>query len=48
MVNFRAFNELGPHLDRVFRYLSHKTGGLKFSCIAGGRNPSTGEIVVIE
>ncbi|KAG1864789.1 hypothetical protein F4604DRAFT_1928591 [Suillus subluteus] len=38
----QAFNELGPHLDRVFHYLSHKTGGLKFSCIAGGRNPSTG------
>ncbi|KAG1774212.1 hypothetical protein EV702DRAFT_1200463 [Suillus placidus] len=44
----QAFNELGPHLNRVFRYLSHKTGGLKFSCIAGGRNPSTGEIVVID
>ncbi|KAG1884066.1 hypothetical protein F4604DRAFT_1919890 [Suillus subluteus] len=43
----QAFNELGPHLDRVFRYLSHKTGGLKFSCIAGGCNPSTGEIIVI-
>ncbi|KAG1884340.1 hypothetical protein F4604DRAFT_1919510 [Suillus subluteus] len=43
----QAFNELGPHLNRIFCYLSHKTGGLKFSCIAGGHNLSTGEIVVI-
>ncbi|KAG1839750.1 hypothetical protein DFJ58DRAFT_733203 [Suillus subalutaceus] len=44
----RAFNELGAHLDCVFRHLSHKTGGLKFTCIAGGRNPTTGEIVVLD
>ncbi|KAG2135760.1 hypothetical protein DEU56DRAFT_913144 [Suillus clintonianus] len=44
----QAFNELGPHLDRIFRHLSYKTGGLKFTCIAGGRNPATGEIVVVD
>ncbi|KAG0698804.1 hypothetical protein DFH29DRAFT_877738 [Suillus ampliporus] len=44
----RAFNELGSHLDHVFRHLSHKMGGLKFTCIAGGRNPSTGEVVVVD
>ncbi|KAG1876719.1 hypothetical protein DFJ58DRAFT_836002 [Suillus subalutaceus] len=43
-----AFNELGSHLDHVFRHLSHKMGGLKFTCIAGGRNPSTGEVVVVD
>ncbi|KAG0691802.1 hypothetical protein DFH29DRAFT_883705, partial [Suillus ampliporus] len=43
-----AFNELGSHLDHVFRHLSHKTGGLKFTCIAGGRNPSTGEVMVVD
>jgi hypothetical protein len=44
----RAFGELGAHLDRIFRHLSHKTGGLKFTCIAGGRDPSSGEVVVLE
>lgn len=44
----RAFLELAGHLDCVFRHLSHKTGGLKFTCIAGGRNPVTGEAVVLE
>ncbi|KAG1886820.1 uncharacterized protein F5891DRAFT_1200708 [Suillus fuscotomentosus] len=44
----KAFLELGGHLDRVFRHLSHKTGGLKFTCIAGGRNPVTGEAVVLD
>jgi hypothetical protein len=44
----RAFNELGSHLDQIFRHLSYKTGGLKFTCIAGGRDPNTGEIVVVE
>ncbi|KAG1729606.1 hypothetical protein EDD22DRAFT_853098 [Suillus occidentalis] len=29
-------------------HLSHKTGGLKFTCIAGGQNPVTGEVVVLE
>lgn len=43
----RAFSELGAHLDRIFRHLSHKTG-LKFSCIAGGRDPRSGEVVVLE
>ncbi|KAG1852203.1 hypothetical protein F4604DRAFT_1686692 [Suillus subluteus] len=44
----RAFNELGAHLDHIFCHLSHKTGGLKFTCIAGGRNPATGDIVVLD
>ncbi|KAG2090917.1 uncharacterized protein F5147DRAFT_780185 [Suillus discolor] len=44
----QAFDELGSHLDRIFRHLSHKTGGLKFTCIAGGRNPSTGEVIVVD
>lgn len=44
----RAFDELGSHLDCIFRHLSHKTGGLKFTCIAGGHNPSTGEVIVVE
>ncbi|KAG2122914.1 hypothetical protein DEU56DRAFT_917622 [Suillus clintonianus] len=39
---------LGGHLNRVFRHLSHKTGGLKFTCVAGGRNPVTGEAVVLD
>ncbi|KAG1830267.1 hypothetical protein DFJ58DRAFT_848501 [Suillus subalutaceus] len=44
----RAFSELGAHLDHIFRHLSHKTGGLKFTCIAGGRHPTTGEIIVLD
>ncbi|KAG0696156.1 hypothetical protein DFH29DRAFT_1004799 [Suillus ampliporus] len=44
----QAFNELGSHLDRIFRHLSYKTGGLKFTCIAGRCNPSTGEVVVVD
>ncbi|KAG2745149.1 hypothetical protein P692DRAFT_20643969, partial [Suillus brevipes Sb2] len=44
----KAFLELAGHLDCVFRHLSHKTGGLKFTCIAGGRNPITGEAVVLD
>ncbi|KAG1817165.1 uncharacterized protein BJ212DRAFT_1480393 [Suillus subaureus] len=44
----QAFDELGSHLDHVFCHLSHKMGGLKFTCIAGGRNPSTGEVVVVD
>lgn len=44
----RAFLELAGHLDCVFRHLSHKTGGLKFTCITGGQNPVTGEAVVLE
>ncbi|KAG1884150.1 hypothetical protein F4604DRAFT_1919987 [Suillus subluteus] len=44
----QAFNELGSHLDQVFCHLSYKTGGLKFTCIAGGRDPSTGEVVVVD
>ncbi|KAG1775599.1 hypothetical protein EV702DRAFT_1046726 [Suillus placidus] len=44
----KAFSELGAHLDRIFRHLSHKTGGLKFTCIVGGQNPATGEIVVVD
>ncbi|KAG2034041.1 hypothetical protein BDR03DRAFT_1013774 [Suillus americanus] len=44
----QAFNKLGSHLDHVFHHLSHKTGGLKFTCIAGGCNPSTGEVVVVD
>ncbi|KAG1868448.1 hypothetical protein F4604DRAFT_1682372 [Suillus subluteus] len=44
----KAFSELGAHLDHIFRHLSHKTGGLKFTCIAGGRNPATGDIVVLD
>ncbi|KAG1776737.1 hypothetical protein EV702DRAFT_1045783 [Suillus placidus] len=44
----KAFLELAGHLDCVFRHLSHKTGGLKFTCIAGGRNPVTGEAVVLD
>ncbi|KAG2035511.1 hypothetical protein BDR03DRAFT_983654 [Suillus americanus] len=47
-VKIQAFNKLGSHLDHVFCHLSHKTGGLKFTCIAGGSNPSTGEVVVID
>ncbi|KAG1727452.1 uncharacterized protein EDB91DRAFT_1086394 [Suillus paluster] len=42
-----AFNELGSHLDQIFHHLSYKTGGLKFTCIAGGRDPRTGEVVVV-
>ncbi|KAG1837467.1 hypothetical protein C8R48DRAFT_680293 [Suillus tomentosus] len=41
-------SELGAHLDRIFRHLSHNTGGLKFTCIAGGRDPSSGEVVVLD
>ncbi|KAG2336250.1 hypothetical protein BDR05DRAFT_953494 [Suillus weaverae] len=44
----KAFLELAGHLNCVFRHLSHKTGGLKFTCIAGGRNPATGEAVVLD
>ncbi|OAX30983.1 hypothetical protein K503DRAFT_816141, partial [Rhizopogon vinicolor AM-OR11-026] len=44
----KALSELGGHLDRIFRHLSHKTGGFKFSCIAGGRNPITGEVVILD
>ncbi|KAG2053177.1 hypothetical protein BDR06DRAFT_1008823 [Suillus hirtellus] len=44
----QAFDELGLHLDCIFHHLSHKMGGLKFTCIAGGRNPSTGEVVVVD
>ncbi|KAG1838728.1 hypothetical protein DFJ58DRAFT_845959 [Suillus subalutaceus] len=44
----KAFSELGAHLDCIFRHLSHKTGGLKFTCIAWGRNPATGGIVVLD
>ncbi|KAG1790769.1 uncharacterized protein HD556DRAFT_1310315 [Suillus plorans] len=42
---YRAFNKLGSHLDQKFCHLSYKTGGLKFTCIAGGCNPSTGEVM---
>ncbi|KAG1720606.1 uncharacterized protein EDB91DRAFT_1256903 [Suillus paluster] len=44
----KAFNELGAHLNHIFRHLSYKTGGFKFTCIAGGRNPTTGDIVVLD
>ncbi|KAG1824461.1 uncharacterized protein BJ212DRAFT_1475762 [Suillus subaureus] len=44
----RAFNELRAHLDCIFCHLSYKTGGLKFSCIAGGQNPATGDIVILD
>ncbi|KAG1776921.1 hypothetical protein EV702DRAFT_1197593 [Suillus placidus] len=44
----KAFLELAGHLNCVFRHLSHKTGGLKFTCITGGRNPVTGEAVVLD
>ncbi|OAX33909.1 hypothetical protein K503DRAFT_786143, partial [Rhizopogon vinicolor AM-OR11-026] len=44
----RAFGELGAQLDHIFRHLSHKTRGLKFTCIAGGRDPSSGEVVVLD
>ncbi|KAG2128939.1 uncharacterized protein EDB93DRAFT_1256489 [Suillus bovinus] len=44
----RAFSKLGVHLDRIFCHLSHKTGGLKFTCIAGGQDPTTGDIVVLD
>ncbi|KAG2107219.1 uncharacterized protein F5147DRAFT_774438 [Suillus discolor] len=44
----KAFSKLGAHLDRIFRHLSHKTGGLKFTCIAGGQNPAMGDVVVLD
>ncbi|KAG2122508.1 hypothetical protein BD769DRAFT_1389598 [Suillus cothurnatus] len=43
----QAFNELGSHLDCIFHHLSHKMGGLKFTYIAGGHNPSTKEVIVV-
>ncbi|KAG2140759.1 hypothetical protein BD769DRAFT_1662660 [Suillus cothurnatus] len=44
----KAFSELGRHLDHIFQHLSHKTGALKFTCIAGRQNPITGEVVVLD
>ncbi|KAG1879317.1 hypothetical protein C8R48DRAFT_668179 [Suillus tomentosus] len=43
----QAFDEFGSHLDCIFRHLSYKMGGLKFTCIAGGHNPSMEEVVVV-
>ncbi|KAH7918605.1 hypothetical protein BV22DRAFT_1051623 [Leucogyrophana mollusca] len=43
----KAFRELGPHLDRVFSYLSHMTGGMKFSVLAGGRDPTNEQKIVV-
>ncbi|KAG1819929.1 hypothetical protein EV424DRAFT_1539731 [Suillus variegatus] len=46
MSKIKAIQELGPMLDRVLKYLSHMTGGWKFSVLMGGHDPSTGEVSV--
>lgn len=35
-------------LDRVFRYISHATGGWKFSVLMAGLDPTKGGTVVYE
>ncbi|KAG1789116.1 uncharacterized protein HD556DRAFT_1447179 [Suillus plorans] len=42
----KAIRELGPMLDRIFKYLAYATGGWKFSVLMGGNDPSTGEVSV--
>ncbi|KAG1849805.1 hypothetical protein C8R48DRAFT_778399 [Suillus tomentosus] len=37
-----VIHELPNMLDRIFRHLSHMTGGWKFSILMGGRDPETG------
>ncbi|KAG1868744.1 hypothetical protein C8R48DRAFT_771520 [Suillus tomentosus] len=44
----KAIRELGPMLDRVFRYLSHATGGWKFSVLMAGPDPTKGGTVVYD
>ncbi|KAG1787540.1 hypothetical protein EV424DRAFT_1356486 [Suillus variegatus] len=44
----KAIRELGPMLDRVFRYISHATGGWKFSVLMAGLDPTKGGTVVYE
>ncbi|KAG1728756.1 uncharacterized protein EDB91DRAFT_1085996 [Suillus paluster] len=38
----KAIHDLPVVLDRIFRHLSHMTGGWKFSILMGGRNPEVG------
>ncbi|KAG1834967.1 hypothetical protein DFJ58DRAFT_847497 [Suillus subalutaceus] len=38
----KAIHELPVMLDRIFRHLSHMTGGWKFSVLMGGRDPEAG------
>lgn len=35
-------------LDRVFRYMSHATGGWKFSVLMAGPDPTLGGTMVYE
>ncbi|KAG0696459.1 hypothetical protein DFH29DRAFT_1004534 [Suillus ampliporus] len=47
-VKVKAIRELGPMLDRMFRYISHTTGGWKFSVLMAGPDPTQGRTVVYE
>ncbi|KAG1738093.1 uncharacterized protein EDB91DRAFT_1249396 [Suillus paluster] len=44
----KAIRELGPMLDCVFHYISHATGGWKFSVLMAGPDPTQGGTVVYE
>ncbi|KIK34242.1 hypothetical protein CY34DRAFT_110353 [Suillus luteus UH-Slu-Lm8-n1] len=44
----KAIRELGPMLDRVFRYLSHVTDGWKFSVLMAGPDPTKGGTAVYD
>ncbi|KAG1737156.1 uncharacterized protein EDB91DRAFT_1083190 [Suillus paluster] len=44
----KAIRELGPMLDRVFRYLSHATSSWKFSVLMAGPDPTKGGTVVYD
>ncbi|KAG1723256.1 uncharacterized protein EDB91DRAFT_1255731 [Suillus paluster] len=44
----KAIRELGPMLDCVFCYLSHATGGWKFSVLMAGPDPTKGGTVVYD
>ncbi|KAG1832390.1 hypothetical protein EV424DRAFT_1533564 [Suillus variegatus] len=44
----KAIRELGPMLDRIFRYLSYATGGWKFSVLMAGPDPTKGGTAVYD
>ncbi|KAG1844727.1 hypothetical protein C8R48DRAFT_678339 [Suillus tomentosus] len=44
----KAIRELGPMLDRIFRYLSYATGSWKFSVLMAGPDPTKGGTAVYD
>ncbi|KAG1891724.1 uncharacterized protein F5891DRAFT_986597 [Suillus fuscotomentosus] len=47
-VKVKAIRELGPMLDRIFRYLSYATGSWKFSVLMAGPDPTKGGTAVYD